>query len=139
MWASQITRGEMTAAIAAVALGALIIEKHFTLYKTMAVPDAFFSSDPVEMKMLVQAIRETEKMLGNGCKQPVDTEWDMRADTRKSIVARRSLAAGESLAEEDLIIKRPGFGIAPADLEKVVGRSVHGDIAKDTPITWDMV
>ena len=128
-----------SAAVAAVALGAVVIEKHFTLDKKLNVPDAFFSSDPPEMAALVAAIRETELMLGDGRKRPSDTEHRMRIDTRKSLVARRPIARGQAISAKDLIVKRPGHGILPRDLEKVLGRPAAADIEPDQVITWDMV
>lgn len=129
----------ISAAVAAVALGAAMVEKHFTLDKKLEVPDAFFSFDPAEMKTLVTAIRETELMLGDGRKSPTTTEWDMRSDTRKSVIARRPIAQGGTIEAEDLIVKRPGHGIPPRDLEKVVGRTARRDIDIDDIITWEMV
>jgi len=128
-----------TAAIAAVALGACVIERHFTLDKKLKVPDAFFSADPAEMIELVRAIREAEAMLGDGIKRPAATERDMRRETRKSVVARRPIKAGQAIAEEDLAVKRPGSGIAPRDLALLVGRIARRDIRADEVLTWDVI
>lgn len=129
----------VSAAVAAVSLGACVIERHFALSKDMSVPDAFFSANPSEMHALVQAIREVEQMLGDGIKRPTASEIQMRRDTRKSLVARRSIREGDNISPEDLIVKRPGWGIAPRDWEHVIGRSAARAIREDEVITWDMV
>lgn len=129
----------ISASVAAVAMGAVVIEKHFTLDKRMEVPDAFFSADPKEMKALVNAVRETEMMLGDGYKRPASTEIKMRQDTRKSIVANKNIAKGQLITEDQLIIKRPGYGIQPNQVDIIVGRIARRDIKKDTVITWEMV
>ncbi len=128
-----------SAAIAAVALGACVIERHFALAKDMPVPDAFFSSDPMEMRALVQGIREAEQMLGDGVKRPSQSEHQMRRDTRKSIVARASISEGQTITPEDLIVKRPGWGIPPHDWDRVVGRKAIRAIRADEVITWDLL
>lgn len=129
----------ITAAVAAVALGACVIERHFVINKALKVPDAFFSADPVEMAALVQAIREAEAMLGDGVKRPAPSEGKMRLDARKSIIARRTIRHGHTITGDDVIIKRPGTGIAPRDLPLVIGRVARRDIAPDEVITWDVV
>jgi sialic acid synthase SpsE len=128
-----------TAAVAAVALGACVVERHFALDKNMDVPDAFFSADPPEMTALVNAIREVELMLGDGIKRPTETEWAMRRDTRKSLIARRRIAAGQRISEQDVIVKRPSWGIAPEFTDLVVGRLATREIPADAPISWDAV
>jgi sialic acid synthase SpsE len=128
-----------TSAVAAVALGARVVEKHFTLNKKMAVPDAFFSADPNELKALVLAVREVEQLLGDGFKAPVASEWEMRSATRKSLISRRTLPIGHCITEHDVIIKRPGYGIAPSLLPVLLGREVRVEIPEDTPITWEVV
>jgi N-acetylneuraminate synthase len=127
------------AAIAAVALGASVVEKHFVLDKQMPVPDAFFSADPAEMKALVEAVRETEQMLGAGHKVPSQSEKDMRVETRKSVIARRYLPKDHTITPDDVIVKRPGHGIDPSLLSIVVGRKTRVAIPVDTPIEWPMV
>ena len=127
------------AAIAAVTLGAVVVERHFTLDKRLKAPDAFFSADPQEMAALVRAIRQTQAMLGDGYKRPAASESRMRIDTRKGLIARRRIAAGQPLTVEDVIIKRPATGIAPRDVERVLGRRAKRDIEPDQPITWEAV
>jgi len=129
----------VNAAVAAVALGAVVIERHFALDKKLPVPDAFFSADPEEMAALVRAVRETSAMLGNGYKVPTATELKMRQDTRKGLVARRQIPQGQTISGDDVIIKRPGTGIPPRDYDLVIGRIAKRDIAADEVIAWDMV
>lgn len=129
----------LSAAVAAVTLGAVVVERHFTLDTALEVPDAFFSSNPAEMAALVRAIRETEAMLGDGVKRPTPTEEKMRADTRKGLVAARAIPKGATITPEDIGIKRPGTGIAPRDFDLVIGRQAARDIQADEVITWDLV
>ena len=129
----------LSAAVAATALGAVVVERHFTLDKQMPVPDAFFSADPEEMRALVTAVRETEAMLGSGKKQPSATEQQMREITRKSCIARRHIAQGSAIGPDDVIIKRPGTGILPRELDRLLGRIARRDIQADEVITWDLV
>ncbi len=126
-----------TAAVAAVALGAVAIEKHFVLSRDLDVPDAFFSADPGDMKRLVESVREAESMLGTGFKNPAATETEMRSDTRKGLVATQDLSRDDVLSADDVIIKRPGHGIAPQNLDIALGRTLRRDVAADHPITWD--
>lgn len=129
----------LTAAVVAVALGAVVIERHFTLDKGLAVPDAFFSADPPEMAALVRAVREAYAMLGSGYKAPTPTETMMRREARKGLVARRRILRGRTISPQDVIIKRPGTGILPRDYEWVIGRAARRDIEADEAITWDMI
>jgi sialic acid synthase SpsE len=126
-------------AIAAVARGAAIVEKHLTLDKTLAGPDHRASLDPGEFAALVRSIREVESALGDGDKRPTRSEADTRCVARKSLVAARSIRAGERLATADVAIKRPGTGIAPADLPRVLGRAVLRDLAADELISWEVL
>ena len=109
-------------ALAAVARGAEIIEKHFTLSRTLPGPDHKASLEPAELAALVAGIRRIEASLGDGIKRPVEAEKSTAAVARKSIVAKRDLPAGTILTREDLLIQRPGTGISPARLDAIVGR-----------------
>lgn len=129
----------LSAAIAAVALGAVVIERHFVLDKTLPVPDAFFSANPDEMAALVRAVRETHAMLGSGYKRPMPTEIEMRLYTRKGLIARRRIQKGSVIAVDDVIVKRPATGILPRDYDLVIGRTAKRDIEPDEAITWDMM
>lgn len=130
---------DLTPAIVAVALGAVLVERHFVLDRTMAVPDAFFSADPVQMAALVRAVRDAHGMLGDGHKTPAPSEAGMRLYARKSVIARRSILAGQTITAEDLIVKRPATGISPRDCETLIGRVARRDIFLDEAISWDMV
>ena len=129
----------LTTPIAAVALGACVYERHFTIDKNLPAPDAALSADPAEMKQIVQLIRETEAILGSGIKKPAPSEMGMRKDARKSLVSKKEIKKGESLTLENITIKRPGHGIPPRFLSTVIGRTAKVDIPEDTVITWEMV
>jgi len=127
----------MAASLGAVALGASVIERHFTLDKRLDVPDAFFSADPGEMKALVRAIRELEQALGAGVKRPTPTEQAMRAETRKSVIARTDLQKGEVITTDKIIVKRPGTGVPPKLAHLVLGKRAKQAIRTDEVITWE--
>ena len=107
--------------VAAVALGATVIEKHFTLDKTMSGPDHSASLEPEELKEMVRLIRNTEVALGTGWKVPTDTERKNRKLVRKSIVANEAICKGDALTDKVLGIKRPGDGLPPTRWDEVVG------------------
>jgi N,N'-diacetyllegionaminate synthase len=119
---------------AAVALGATVIEKHFTLDKTMEGPDHKASLDPKELKGMVSAIRNIEIALGNGEKKPSPSESKNLEAARKSIHLAVSLKKGEVLKYEHLIMKRPGNGISPMDFESALGKKVNVDLEEDTQL-----
>lgn len=108
--------------IAAVALGATVIEKHFTLSRTLEGPDHKASLEPGELKAMVSAIRNIEMALGNGEKKVTESEAKNKAVARKSIVAAREIKAGELFTEENISVKRPGTGISPMEWENVLGQ-----------------
>lgn len=122
--------------IAAVALGATVIEKHFTLDKTMEGPDHKASLEPLELAAMVQAIRNIELALGTGEKVPSKSEQKNTAVARKSIVAAMDIFAGEILTEDKLTTKRPGNGISPMEWEKLIGKKVTRDYKADEMIKW---
>lgn len=117
--------------IAAVALGATVIEKHFTLDRSLPGPDHRASLEPQELRAMVSAIRGVEKALGDGIKQPTVSELRNRPVARKSIVARVAITRGEVLTEEKLDAKRPGTGISPMLWDRVVGTVARRDFAAD--------
>lgn len=117
--------------IAAVALGATVIEKHFTLDKNLPGPDHRASLEPAELKAMVQGIRNIEKALGDGIKRPSPSELKNKPIARKSIVAAQSIKAGELFSEENLTAKRPGTGISPMLWDTVVGRRAPRDFSED--------
>jgi N-acetylneuraminate synthase len=123
-------------AVAAVARGAAIIEKHFTLDANLPGPDHRASLEPAELSRLVASIRSVESALGDGVKRPTSSELDTRSVARKSLVAARAIRAGERLTADAVAIKRPGTGIPPADLPKALGRPVRRHLAADEVIDW---
>lgn len=123
--------------IAAVALGAEVIEKHFTLHRSLPGPDHAASLEPVELQQMVAGIRHVEAALGTGIKVPAPCELPNLHVARKSVVAARSLPTGHKLATGDLDIKRPGNGLAPKILPALLGRTLRVSVAKDEIISWD--
>ena len=117
--------------VAAVAMGAKVIEKHFTLDKTMEGPDHKASLEPDELKAMVQAIRNIEKALGTGIKKPSPSERPNIEVARKSIVAARPIKKGELFTEENLTIKRPGNGISPMRWDEIIGTEAQKDYKVD--------
>jgi len=118
-------------AIAAVALGATVIEKHFTLNRNLSGPDHKASLEPKELADMVSRIRNIEKALGDGIKQPSKSELKNKLIVRKSLVAIKSISAGEIFTKENIIAKRPGIGISPMLWDKVVGQVASRNFAKD--------
>ncbi len=127
------------AAVAAVTMGAVTIEKHITLDREMKGPDHKASMPPAEFTEYVEHIRNTEKLLGNGRKKPTAKERTIMQQVRRSILATRDLKAGTILTEKDICIKRPGTGIAPEFMSFLPGRELKRDIEKEEPITWQDV
>jgi len=125
--------------LAAVARGACVIEKHFTLDRTLPGPDHAASLEPDEFKRMVRTIREIESAIGDGEKKMQECEAGIRDIVRKSIVAAKKISVGSKITEEMLAIKRPGTGIEPKYLKKLIGKSAVWGINKDTVITWDMI
>ena len=117
--------------VAAVAMGASVIEKHFTLDKNMEGPDHKASLEPDELKLMVQSIRNVEVALGDGKKQPSDAEKKNIAIARKSIVAACEIKKGEIFTEENLTAKRPGNGISPMNWAEVLGKIAKRDFSED--------
>lgn len=117
--------------IAAVAMGASVIEKHFTLDRTLPGPDHVASLEPEELEAMVKAIRNIEKALGNGVKSITDSERKNIAIARKSIIAARDIKKGEQFTEENLTVKRPGSGISPMRWDDVIGTTAKRDFEED--------
>ncbi len=131
---SDHTRG-IEVPIAAVALGARVIEKHFTLDRRLPGPDHQASLEPRELKAMVSAIRNVEKALsGSGVKEPGIGESKNKEVVRKSIVAARAIRRGELLTEQNLGVKRPGNGISPMRWDEVLGQRAIRDFEQDEPI-----
>lgn len=121
--------------VAAVAMGAQIIEKHFTLDKTMEGPDHRASLDPAELRAMVCAIRNIEKAVGSPEKRVSPSERANIEVARKSIVAARDIAAGEIFTEENITVKRPGNGLSPMLWDDVIGQRAARDFSYDSLIT----
>lgn len=117
--------------IAATALGATVIEKHFTLDRTMEGPDHKASLEPDELKQMVQGIRKIEAALGNGIKQISSSEKENVKISRKSIVAARMIRANETFTEENLTTKRPGTGISPMWWDELIGHCAKREYRQD--------
>ena len=126
--------------IAAVAMGACAIEKHFTIDRTLPGPDHSFAIEPQELKEMVKCIRETEKALGSGIKEISKLESkEMYMKARRSIHALVDIQKGTKMRKNMLIVKRPGYGIKPKFIDLLIGRETKKNIKKDEWITWDMV
>lgn len=125
------------ACLCAVAMGARVIEKHFTYDKKADGPDHLLSADPAEMNWLVEAVRSFEIMRGSGIKRPANSERTTRRNNRKSVVLNRAMKAGMRLTPRDISIKRPGYGIGPKYFEQLVGRAVAADMEEDAVLTWN--
>ena len=118
--------------IAAVALGATVIEKHFTLDKNLPGPDHKASLEPEELKAMVMAIRNIEKAIGgSGLKEVSKSEAKNKAIARKSIVATKTIKKGDLFSAENLTVKRPGTGISPMQWDEVIGKIAKKDFEED--------
>ena len=124
------------ACIYAAAMGAKVIEKHFTFDKNADGPDHILSADKEDMMRLVAAVRQFETMRGNGIKMPMSDEVKNRRNNRKSIIAIRDIKKGEIFSEDNIDIKRPGMGMAPRFYEEVIGKRAAKDMEKDTLLQW---
>ena len=120
--------------LAAAARGAVIIEKHFTLDKTLPGPDHKASLAPDELAEMVRGIRQIEKAIGNGCKAPTVREWTNLAVVRKSLVAKRAIREGEVLSEDNLSVKRPASGTSPMRYWELLGKRASRDYKADESI-----
>lgn len=123
----------------AIAMGACVIEKHFTLDKSLLGPDHQASMTPDELKSMVQTIRDAEAALGNGEKKPSENELPIRALVRKSVTLKNSLTKGVSIKEDDLILLRPGTGICPADFSKLIGTKLALDLPAGSTLLWEHI
>lgn len=117
--------------IAAVARGAAVIEKHFTLDRNMEGPDHKASLEPVELKAMIKAVRNIEKAIGSGEKKPTNSEIENRGIARKSIVARRNIKKGEVFSEDNLTTKRPGSGLSPMQWTNILGTKAAREFEED--------
>ncbi|NOX08656.1 MAG: N-acetylneuraminate synthase [Gammaproteobacteria bacterium] len=123
-------------AVAAVAMGAVVIEKHFTLDKTLAGPDHKASLESDELGMMIQQIRQIETCMGDGMKEARPSELAVRDVVRRSIVLACDKQVGDLLSDEDLVLLRPGTGIAPGEIRNVIGRRIKVDKAAGSLLQW---
>jgi N-acetylneuraminate synthase len=126
-------------AMAAVALGAAVIEKHLTLDRTLPGPDHAASVEPDEFRALVEGIRSVELALGDGIKRPAASETAVAGVIRKGLVAARDIAAGAALGAEDVAILRPATGLPPSERERVLGKKARAAISAGTPLTYELL
>lgn len=133
---SDHTRG-IAVSIAAVALGATVIEKHFTIDKSLPGPDHAASISPDELASLVEQVRAVGEALGSAEKRPTVTELPIRALVRRSVTTRRSVGAGQPIGAEDVCLLRPGDGIPPGELADVIGARARRAIAAGVTLRWD--
>ena len=125
-------------ALAAVALGACVIEKHFTLDRNAPGPDHRASLEPEEIKTMIKGIRIVESALGDGRKEPAPSEMNTASVARRSLVALRDLKAGDILTTEDFAIRRPGTGLQPSMAPYVVGLTLREDVKTGNVLTWEV-
>ncbi|NYT39220.1 N-acetylneuraminate synthase [Sphingomonas sp. R-74633] len=118
-----------TASVAAVARGAVLVEKHFTMDRALPGPDHAASLEPGEFAAMVREIRAVERMIGDGMKAPQPSEWDSRRAGRQQVIAARDVAAGSVLSREDLTTARCGEGLMPAEIWGLVGTAARQDVA----------
>jgi pseudaminic acid synthase len=128
----------LAAPIAAVALGARVIEKHFILDRGMGGADSAFSLEPHEFKMMVDAVRDTEKLLGKVAYELSPKSLKSREFSRSLFIAE-DVKAGESISTSNVRSVRPGFGLAPKHLKEIVGKRFKTDAIKGTPLSWDHI
>ena len=129
----------ITIPIAAVAMGAKVIEKHFTLDCDLPGPDHKASIEPKELRDMISAIHEVEIAMGNGIKKPTDEEIKISKIARRSIVSKTVIPEGTVITEDMLEVKRPGTGIPSKDLKKIVGRTAKENIKKDSVLRWNQI
>ncbi len=128
----------VTAAITGVALGAVVVEKHFTLNRDDGGPDAAFSLEPDELKLLCQSTRDAWSALGKGDYSTKDAEKP-NLKFRRSIYVVQDIKQGEQLSEQNIRRIRPGFGLPPKHFDEVIGKTVNRDVARGTALNWSMV
>jgi len=122
--------------IGAVAMGAVVIEKHFSKSRGLPGPDHKASLEPDELKKMVDSIRTITKALGSGDKIPAKSELPVRELVRRSVTVNRDIEAGYILTEKDIVLKRPGTGIPPKSFDKVIGKQTIRDLSIDDTLNW---
>jgi sialic acid synthase SpsE len=132
---SDHTEGTLISAVAA-ALGATVVEKHFTLSRRLPGPDHKASLEPDELARMVTEIRTVERSLGDGIKGPTKAELAVREVVRRSVTLRRAVRSGTVISNEDLILLRPGGGILPREMKQVIGKVAGRDLAAGQTLRW---
>jgi len=122
--------------IGAAAIGANVLEKHFTYDKNAEGPDHMLSADTEEMRQIIYNVRTIETAMGDGVKRPSEGEKTTRINNRKSIVSVQAIPRGKDITSDMIAIKRPGFGIEPKFFQEVIGRTAKIDIKTEEPILW---
>lgn len=127
----------ITVSVAAVAMGATVIEKHFTLDRNLPGPDHKASLEPDELTEMIARIRDVERALGSPVKQPNASELPVRELVRRSVTLVRDMKAGQTITRNDVALMRPGNGVPPKDLNAVIGKRVVRDMAGGTTFQWN--
>ncbi|MFI5225133.1 MAG: N-acetylneuraminate synthase family protein, partial [Candidatus Limnocylindrales bacterium] len=127
-----------TAPVVATALGAAVIEKHFTLSRDLPGPDHRFALEPSELRSMVAAIRDAQAALGDGIKRMAEAERDLYRTARRSLFAARDIDAGTVISEVDIAILRPGTGLEVRELPSLIGRTARRRIERHEPLAWEM-
>ena len=129
---------QMTSLVSAHLLGAVVLEKHFTLDKTLPGNDHYHAMNEKDLLRFQTNVKQVHELLGpSRAKAPIATEEISRLNARRSIVLTRDLKSGHKLSEQDLIAKRPGTGISPMNWQDVIGKTVSRDLPEDHILTWD--
>lgn len=137
---SDHSREPLPAPLAAVALGACVVEKHFTLSNRLAGPDHVYAVEPMELREVIAGVRAVERALGSGAKEPLPEERELRAFARRSVFARRTIEAGEVLTSENIAVLRCGklgYGLHPRDYPSLLGRTARRRLLAERPIRLD--
>ena len=128
-----------TVAIAAVALGASIVEKHFILDRSMGGPDSAFSIEPDESKAMIKTIRDVEKALGNITYEIPESVKNNRQEFSRSLFVVQDVRSGDLLTESNVRSIRPGYGLSPRFLKQVIGKKARKAAKRGTPLSWDLI
>lgn len=129
----------MTTLSTAYLLGAEVLEKHFTLDKTLPGNDHYHAGDPRDFQTAIANFRKINALLGNGEKTVLDCERVSRREARRSLVLTRDMRAGEVICETDIVAKRPGTGISPKYMDVVIGKQIKIDLGEDSVLTWEFL
>jgi sialic acid synthase SpsE len=129
----------MACCIGAAAIGANVLEKHFTYDKNAEGPDHILSADTEEMRQIIENVRTIETAMGDGVKRPSKGERTTRINNRKSIVSVQAIPKGTVITTDMIAIKRPGIGIEPKFFHELIGRTAKVNIKAEEPVLWDCV